>query len=112
MKIQVRTRHNRFDLDIVRITGHSRDMYFPEGSFRTYSESLKQFYELCLLYDPVERPSADQLINHSFIKLGRRSGICLTELLLPVIPYDAELDSPSHSNREFGNPLYFFFIFW
>lgn len=45
-----------------------------------FSKPFKQFVELCLRRDPKERPSAKELLEHSFIKRAKRTTY-LTELI-------------------------------
>ena len=59
---------------------------------RRLSEPLHGFAELCLQREPIHRPTAAQLLNHSFLKnVTRNSGsgtghklLSLPELLRPV----------------------------
>lgn len=52
---------------------------------RLFTEAFHQFTELCLLRNHLERPSAAQMLTHSFFKHCRRHHN-ITELLHPVIP--------------------------
>lgn len=52
---------------------------------RAFSDIFHQLTELCLLRNACERPTASQLLTHSFFKHCRRN--CnIIELLHPVIP--------------------------
>ena len=76
--------------DSVRSNGNSL-----EGgglSTRRFTDHFHRFSELCLQRDPVHRPSAGQLILHSFFKLPRRMNAPpLPQLLHPVIPLTKEV---------------------
>lgn len=52
---------------------------------RTFSEPFHQVAELCLLRHPGDRPTAAQLLTHTFFKYCRRN-YNMIELLHPVIP--------------------------
>ncbi|KAH8432623.1 putative Ste20-like serine/threonine protein kinase [Aspergillus melleus] len=52
----------------------------PPTLHGNYSKAFKSFVELCLRRDPRERPSAKELLEHPFIKRGRRTTY-LTELI-------------------------------
>ncbi|PLB54237.1 ste20-like serine/threonine protein kinase [Aspergillus steynii IBT 23096] len=52
----------------------------PPTLHGNYSRAFKNFVELCLRRDPRERPSAKELLEHPFIKRGRRTTY-LTELI-------------------------------
>ncbi|XP_048416947.1 STE20-related kinase adapter protein alpha isoform X5 [Stegostoma tigrinum] len=54
---------------------------------RTFSGLFHNFVELCLRREPEQRPSANALLNHSFVKqLKRRVVEVLPDLLRPVTP--------------------------
>ncbi|XP_018324329.1 STE20-related kinase adapter protein alpha [Agrilus planipennis] len=52
---------------------------------RRFSEGLHQIAALCLQREPSHRPSASQLLTHSYMKVHRR-GLSLPHLLKPAIP--------------------------
>ncbi|KAK3930243.1 STE20-related kinase adapter protein alpha [Frankliniella fusca] len=61
-------------------------------STRRFTDYFHRFSELCLLRDPELRPTAGQLIDHSFFKLPRRMNAPpLPQLLHPVIPLTKEV---------------------
>lgn len=54
---------------------------------RRFTDHFHRFSELCLQRDPEHRPSAGQLLLHSFFKLPKRMNAPpLPRLLHPVIP--------------------------
>lgn len=57
-----------------------------EYASRKFSDPFHSFSELCLLREPMERPTPSQLLNHPFFKQTRRSSIPLREILLPAVP--------------------------
>ncbi|KAF2897660.1 hypothetical protein ILUMI_08527 [Ignelater luminosus] len=52
---------------------------------RRFSEGLHQLAALCLQREPKCRPTASQLLTHSYLKVNRR-GLQLPDLLKPAIP--------------------------
>ncbi|KAJ1526699.1 hypothetical protein ONE63_008279 [Megalurothrips usitatus] len=59
---------------------------------RRFTDHFHRFAELCLQRDPENRPSASQLLGHSFFKLPRRMNAPpLPQLLHPVIPLTKEV---------------------
>lgn len=62
------------------VAGFSQDQ-----ANRRFSEGLHQLAALCLQREPKCRPTASQLLTHSYLKVNRR-GLQLPDLLKPAIP--------------------------
>lgn len=74
--------HTYYDNDETQSESHLADAY----RMRQFSDSLHIFAELCLQRDPYKRPTAAQLLRHSFIKQCRKSNIVLQDILAMVTP--------------------------
>ncbi|XP_034243145.1 STE20-related kinase adapter protein alpha isoform X2 [Thrips palmi] len=70
---------------------------------RRFTDHFHRFSELCLQRDPEHRPSAAQLLLHSFFKLPKRMNAPpLPQLLHPVIPLTKVVLGTESSEDFFG----------
>lgn len=65
---------------------------------RKFSDSFHKITEVCLQYDPSNRPSIGQLLNHSFFKQCRRSDTNLAEILQAIEPLHKHFANFANSN--------------
>ena len=71
-----------------------------------FSQQFKDFVELCLKRDPKERPSARELLKHSFVKRGKKTTY-LTELIeryerWKAVHPEADKEDIDHQDAEPG----------
>lgn len=62
-------------------------------TYHKYSKSLKDMIDACLQRDPSKRPTAEQLLKHSFFKHVKKRSYLVSSLLHPV----ADAQERSHS---------------
>ncbi|KAI1317519.1 hypothetical protein EDD11_008326 [Mortierella claussenii] len=53
-----------------------------------YSKLLKEMIDSCLQKDPIRRPSAEKLLNHSFFKQTKKKSYLVTSLLQDLPPLE------------------------
>jgi len=67
---------------------------------RRFSDQFHRFTELCLQRDPDKRPTASQLLLHSFLKSPKRLGApSLPQCLHPVIPFSMDMIANTDSGE-------------
>ena len=62
----------------------------PEIDENKWSASMRDFLQICLLKDPVLRPSTDELLNHPFITTGNSEAereACRKEFIKILLPF-------------------------
>ncbi|KAG8904488.1 hypothetical protein FRB99_001664 [Tulasnella sp. 403] len=57
-----------------------------EGGKFKYSKTLKDLVESCLIKDPTQRPSAEKLLKHDFLKSVKKKSYLVSNLLAGIPP--------------------------
>ncbi|KJE88458.1 serine/threonine-protein kinase 24 [Capsaspora owczarzaki ATCC 30864] len=71
----------------------------PKLATEGWSDTFKQFIALCLQKDPAKRPSAQELLQHNFIKMDKPPGI-LVNLVRRSQGLVSELDSQHYHDLQ------------
>ena len=53
-----------------------------------FSPSIRNFVSLCLQFNPEKRPSAEELLEHKFIKTASGAGPIITKIILKLAPLE------------------------